>query len=237
MRRRAFRAQPLVAFMFVVCVVGTTAERADASPTGLNNIITADTPGDRQIVFQAFYTTDGEKQDDLWIAFKGGLHFNLDELAVLRFEYGLDSRIADSDAGPTVAQFKLAGDLGAGLPALAVGVANIAFSDSERDDAGQVFPYAVVSHDFKFIRLHAGYGVASDNQAAFFGADRSFDLGATRFTPRFDITQINDEDQWLGSAGFIWEFTRRFAVEFWVSQPFDTGDTTFTFKLDLGFRF
>ncbi len=208
-----------------------------ATPTGLNNIITADTPANRQIVLQLFYTTDGERQDDLWVGFKGGLHFDLDEPVTLRFEYGLDSRVADSDTGPTVAQFKLAGDFGEGLPSLGVGAANIGFSDSERDDAGQPFPYAVISQDFKIFRAHAGYGVASDNQAAFFGVDRGFDIGQTRFTPRFDITQIDDQDQWLGSAGFIWELTQHIAVEAWASLPFEHGDTTFTLKVDFGFRF
>ena len=232
MTRRSLQHASGMALAFALA-----APAAVASPTGLNNIPTADTPGDHQIVFQAYYTTDADRAHDLWLAFKGGLHFELASDAVLRFEYGLDGRVADEGAGPTVAQFKLAGDLGEGLPSLAFGAANIAFSESDREDAGQAFPYVVLSHDLDVFRLHAGYGFASDNKATFFGLDRAFDLGQTRFTPRFDITQINDQDQWLGSAGFIWELTKHIAVEIWVSQPFDYGDTTYTIKLDIGFNF
>lgn len=208
-----------------------------ASPTGLNNIPTADTPGDRQIVFQSYYTSDGDQQDDLWLAFKGGLHVGMDDEVSLRLEYGLDTRVADSDAGPTVAQLKVARDLGEDLPSVALGLANIGFSDSERDDAGQPFPYAVISHDFGLLRVHAGYGVAADNEAAFFGFDRTFEVQDTRLTPRVDFTQIDDQDQWLGSAGVIWELTKHIAVESWVSQPFDHGDATGTIKLNFGFSF
>jgi len=221
----------------IALALALATSTAVASPTGLNNIPTADTPGDHQIVFQAYYTTDADRAHDLWLAFKGGLHFELASDAVLRFEYGLDGRVADEGAGPTVAQFKLAGDIGEGLPSLAFGAANIAFTDSDREDAGQVFPYGVISQGLGVLRLHAGYGFASDNKAAFFGLDRSFDLGRTRLTPRFDITQIDDRDQWLGSAGFIWELTKNIAVEAWVSQPFDAGETTLTLKLDIGFSF
>lgn len=222
------------------------ASGALASPTGLNNIVTADTPGHRQIVFQAFAVTDADDVNEFFAAFKGGLDLSEFGWAPMRFEYGVDGRLGEAGAGPTVAQFKLATDPSAWrnevapldwAPMIAVGLSNLAFTTGDRRDAGQPNPYIVASKDIGVFRAHAGFGFASDNHAAFFGVDRGFDVGSTRLTPRFDITQIDDQDQWLGSAGFIWKLTKHIAVESWVSQPFDDGDTTFTLKFNIGYGF
>ncbi|RMH31638.1 MAG: hypothetical protein D6692_00310 [Planctomycetota bacterium] len=226
------RIAPLIAS---ACLVLSGA--AEASPTGLNNIPTADTPGHRQFVLQFSYTSNYDAGHDTVGAFKSGLDLSRFVFVPLRFEFGVDGRLGDEGAGPTAGQVKIAADLPAPGPALAFGVSNIAFTDADREDAGQLNPYVVVSQDLELLRLHAGYAFAADNQAAFFGLDRTFKLGETRFTPRFDITQIQDQAQWMGSAGFIWGLTKHVALEAWVSQPFDDGQTTFTLKINLGFTF
>jgi len=228
---------PVAPTLFAAAAWLVAVAAAQASPTGLNNIPTADTPGHRQVVIQFYYTTDFDAGHDAFGAFKSGLDLSQLGLAPLRFEFGVDGRLGDEGAGPTVGQFKLAADLPEPGPAIAFGVANIAFTDADRKDAGQHSPYVVLSQDLELLRLHAGYALATDNQAAFFGADRTFELGDTRFTPRFDITQIQDQEQWMGSAGFIWDLTEHLSVEAWVSQPFDDGQTTFTLKIDLGFTY
>ena len=54
---------------------------------------------------------------------------------------------------------------------------------------------------------------------------------------RGDFRQIDDEDQWLGSAGFLYHFHKNIALESWVSQPTDHGPTSFTVKLNFIFNF
>jgi hypothetical protein len=221
------------------------AAQATASPTGLNNIPTTDTPGHRLIVIQAYFTSDGADVNNAFAAFKGGLDLSEFGLASLRFEYGVDGRLGDTGAGPTTAQFKIAtdptvwADNGAldWTPSIAVGLSNLAFTSADRNDAGQPNPYLVLTKDLSIFRVHTGYAFASDNPAAFFGFDRAFNLGQTRFSPRFDITQIDDQAQWMCSAGFIWELNKRVAIEAWISQPFENGQTMFTLKFDFGFSF
>ena len=54
---------------------------------------------------------------------------------------------------------------------------------------------------------------------------------------RSDVIQIQDQQQWMGSTGFIYFVHQNFAVESWVSQPFDHGKSVFTNKLNLIWKF
>ena len=107
----------------------------------------------------------------------------------------------------------------------------------DRKDVGHVFSYAVLSHDFGWLRGHAGYGFQHNNDAAFFGFDKTVQFLERDLMLRSDFIQIDDQDQWLGSAGFIYFMHQNLAVESWMSQPFERGEPFFTVKLNLVFKF
>ncbi|MHC4429786.1 MAG: hypothetical protein ACYS0D_14465 [Planctomycetota bacterium] len=228
------------------------AAPAPASPTGLNNIPTADTPGDRELVFQSWATFGDELATDWVLGFKGGLW-----PWGQRIEYGADMRVGEGGSDPLVLQFKYALALsellptehpggaedngGSGnslaLPTLAVGVSNLALTSSNRREVGQPATYLVATQDFKWFRGTVGYQFQHQNDAAFFGFDKTFSVFERDFQFRTDFRQVSDPDQWLGSAGFIWFLHKHVAVESWVSVPFEHGEPTFTLKLNLGLTF
>jgi hypothetical protein len=189
-------------------------------------------------VFQAFANIRDDRHDDYWIGFKGGLR-----PWGQRFEYGADGRLGEGDPSAAVLQFKYAVAFKEllkseeNLPMVAVGVANLALTSEDRDDIGQPATYLVATQDFDWFRAHAGYQFQHQNNAGFFGFDKTFDLFDRDFQFRTDFTQIDDEDQWLGSVGFIYFLHEHIALESWASVPFDHGKTTFTIKLDVIFSF
>jgi hypothetical protein len=189
-------------------------------------------------VFQAFANLRDDRPDDYWIGVKGGLR-PWDQ----RFEYGLDGRLGEGDPSAAVLQLKYALAFKEllksehNLPLAAVGVANLALTSQDRDRMGQPATYLVVTQDFGWFRGHGGYQFQHQNDAGFFGLDKTFDLFDRDFQFRTDFTQIDDQDQWLGSAGFIYFLHEHIALESWASVPFDHGKTTFTIKLDLIFTF
>ncbi len=209
-----------------------------ATSTGLNNIPTADTPGNRELVFQSFVNIHDERHDDWFLGFNGGLR-----PGSLSFEYGADGRIGEGDSQPAVLQFKVAVALSElfesdqNLPMGALGVANLAITSSDRDEVGQPAIFPVLTHDFGWFRGHAGYQFQNDNETAFFGFDKTIELFDRDLMLRTDFIQIDDRDQWLGSAGFIYFIHEHLALESWASFPFDHGEPTFTLKLNLSFTF
>jgi hypothetical protein len=54
---------------------------------------------------------------------------------------------------------------------------------------------------------------------------------------RTDVIQIQDQEQWMGSIGFIYFAHKFVAFESWVSQPFDHGKPVFTMKINLICKF
>ena len=208
---------------------------AFATPTGLNNIPTADTPGDREGVFQWFSTVPTAGEADHWAGFKGGLRPFGD---MHRFEYGLDSHLAPGKSGPVVLQGKYAIKPWEDVPTLlGIGVANLALRSDDRDRAGQPFYFGMLAYELPWFRAHAGYGFQRDNNTALLGLDHTLKLFERDLMLRADALQIDDQDQWLGSLGFLYVFHKHFALESWVSQPFDHGPTAFTFKLNVIFKF
>ncbi|MBT8462622.1 MAG: hypothetical protein KJO44_08900 [Gemmatimonadetes bacterium] len=207
----------------------TPPAAGDAS--GLNNIPTADTTPAQTVVFQFKSVLSDETQSQYYAGFKMGL-----EPIGQRFEWGVDGKAGESslgdDAGPAVLQFKLALDL-TDTTALGLGVANIGVRSRDREDVGQPFKYAVLSHDFTSFRAHAGYALQQDGNTVLLGLDTTVELFDRDLTLRTDLIQIDDEDQWLGSLGFIYSIDDRFALESWVSQPFEHGEPSFTIKLNL----
>jgi hypothetical protein len=80
------------------------AQTAWATPTGLNNIPTADVVPHRTVAVQAFssfgaganqFSANGPDEHSFWLGFKAGWSFQ-----PVNLEVGLDSPIAPGDAGP-----------------------------------------------------------------------------------------------------------------------------------------
>jgi hypothetical protein len=133
-----------------LCLTGA----AGATPSGLNNIPTADTTPQGTFALQAFGTVGGEADDDFNLGFRTGI-----DLGPLDMEFGADSHISPGDAGPITVQAKLALPLGDKLPAIAIGSANTTFSRADANRAGETFGYLVVSQDLCYLRGHVGCGL------------------------------------------------------------------------------
>jgi len=233
MNRNRIREQRRVRWFLCATAVFLPAA-AFATSTGLNNIPTADTPGDREGVFQWFSTFPTEGKADHWLGFKTGLRpFG----AIHRFEGGVDSHLAPGESGPVVFQFKYALQPWERLPALGLGLANLALTSEDRERTGQPFSFGILTHDFRWFRAHAGYALQHGNHTALLGLDRTIKLFDRPLMLRGDFRQIDDQDQWLGSAGFLYHFHKHVALESWVSQPTDHGPTAFTIKLNLTFHY
>lgn len=217
-----------------IILLAASATLAPASPSGLNNIPTADTAGHREGVIQWYSTFDDSSGEDHVAGFKTGFQpFGPD----YRFEVGFDSHIAPGDAGPFVVQGKCAFQPWEGLPAFAIGTANLGLTSGDRADAGQAFSYAVMTHDFGHFRAHLGYGVQHNNDTLLIGLDKTVTLFERDFMLRADLRQIDDQDRWLASAGFLYKLHNNIALESWVSQPTEHGPTSLTLKLNFIFQF
>jgi hypothetical protein len=203
-----------------------------ATPSGLDNIPTADTPPDKVVVLQA-YDTFGESAEH---NFSAGVKFGLrpwgNQGWAPRFEGGLDGHLFPGDSGPAIFQGKVTLHPWEQAPAVALGSANIALSASDRDRTGEPFNYLVFSHDLNLLRLHAGYAIQTHNNAGFFGVDTTFPVLSRDLTLRADAIQINDQSQWLTSVGMMYPLTRSLVLEAWTSIPVDGGVANFTLKLD-----
>ncbi len=219
------------ALRVAVMVLGATCS-ADllATPSGLNNIPTADTAGQGEYVFQAFSNFGEGRRPDTNLGFKTGL-----ELFGEKFEVGLDGRTSPDKGGPAVAQVKYARGIWQG-GTLGVGVANIAFRSQDRNRAGNPFKYGIVTQKFgDKLRAHAGYGFQTDNDSVLLGADYLIKIGGREVLLRSDVIEIQDQDQFLGSFGFLFVINKNLVLESWASQPFEDGRTVGTIKFDFVF--
>lgn len=199
-----------------------------ATPSGLNNIPTADTAGEGDYVFQAFSNFGERRRPDNNLGFKTGLG-----LFGEKFEVGLDGRISPDKGGPAVAQVKYARTLQEGT-SLGIGIANIAFRGQDRDRAGNPFKYGILTQKLGNLRLHGGYGFQTDNDSALLGADYSLKLSSRDLVIRSDVTEINDGDQFVGSLGFLLVINPSLVLESWASKPED-GSTVGTLKFNFIF--
>ena len=239
----------------LVLLAGIAA--AHATPSGLNNIPTADTTPQGVFVLQGF-TTLGENRDaDFNLGFKTGI-----DLKAVKLELGLASHILPGNGGPVTVHGKVAVPLGEGLPTLAAGAANISFSDRYRRRAGDTFAYFVASQDFQWFRLHAGLAVQDSQPLPFVGIDKTFRIATTQpasdgktakrggaksapkketvmrdlFTLRADAIQQTDH-RWLASAGVLIPVCKHFVLETWGNFPIDGGDASVTIKANFVFTF
>lgn len=167
-----------------------------ANPSGLNNIPTADTAPQGTLVLQTYSTVGGDWRDDLNFGFKTGLEFKS-----LRFEFGADSHVYPGLGGPVVVQGKVAYPLGEHLPTIAGGVANLAFTDHQRDRSGQPFGYGVLTEDLGFLRVTAGCGVQDGDALPFVGLDKTLKVTRQQVTAVSDGKQVTTRQQTVAGAG------------------------------------
>jgi len=203
-----------------------------ASPSGLNNIPTADTAPDLTPVLQAYTTVGKERNPDHSAGMKIG--FGPWDKAAFnsRFEAGVDGHYAPDAAGPVVFQIKYALQPWEKGPSLGLGSANLALSENDRNRTGQPFSYAVLTQDLKHFRLHAGYALQHQGNAGFVGIDKTFKVFERDLMLRSDAIQIQNERQWLASVGALYAINDWLVLETWTSVPVETGKPSFTLKLN-----
>lgn len=204
---------------------------ANATTSGLNNIPTADVAPVGVLVMQQFSNAGSDQQTLYHFGFKYGPAKN--------WEIGLDKRIHESGsgsgiagaggmpAGPWVFQAKRRYELPGGKSSLGIGVANIGVNS---DEAGDWYPYAVLSHNLRPFRGHIGYGGAKAAQGLFLGVDKTLRGGTVL---RADWLQTDDQDESITSIGFLKPLGGPWIVEAWVSFPSASGvENTYTVKFD-----
>ncbi|MEO6784909.1 MAG: hypothetical protein ABI318_02145 [Chthoniobacteraceae bacterium] len=230
---------------------------ANATPSGLNNIPTADTVPMGTFVLQGFTTLGGNNNADFNLGFKTGI-----DLKAVKLELGLASHLVPGKGGPVEPHIKLAVPLGEGLPTLAVGAANNSFDTADRRRAGDTFAYFVVSQDFRWFRLHAGIAEQASQPLPFFGIDKTFRIAKSApapdgksarkadgkhavkaeteyrdlFTLRADAIQQTNH-VWLASFGALIPLHKNFVLEAWGNFPTDGTQSSATIKGNFVFSF
>lgn len=224
MKKNLFLTSAIVSWAMVNAVL--------ASPSGLNNIPTADTAPNLVPVIQAYGTFGEGRGPDHTAGMKFGLGPWDKAFLGSRFEVGVDGHYAPDPIGPAVFQVKYAVQPWEKGPAIAVGSANIAASESDRSRAGQPFSYAVLTQDLGYFRLHGGYGLQHNGDAGLLGIDKTFDAWGRPFTLRADAVQIRDQKDWMASVGAMYVVNKWLVLEAWGSFPVDQGDPSITLKLN-----
>lgn len=205
---------------------------AFATPSGLNNIPTADTPPQGTVVIQAWSNFGNDHDTDFNMGFKTGF-----DVFGQKLEFGADSHLLPEKGGPVVLQFKYVQHLWKGGD-LALGIANLGLTSESNDRAGDPFSYALISQDVAgLFRAHAGFGFQTDNNSVLLGLDKTVKFIERDLQLRTDFIQIQDQNQWLGSLGFLYALHKNVVVEAWASQPLDHGEAIYTAKLNFVFNF
>ena len=201
-----------------------------STPTGLNNIPTADVAPFNVLVLQQFSTYADEKSPVHFL----GVKFGVADFELGGFAQGMEVGV-DGQFGPTTkprvataGQAKYRLELIKGTTAAGIGIANIT-GEKHQD----LFPYAVLSHDFGSFRFHGGYKWPTDDQGGFWGIDVPLKkLLGHDITLRTDLIHIQDRRHVLGSMGFIAALPWNFLLEAWGSFPSDGDTRSFTLKFD-----
>ena len=215
-----------------------------ASPSGLNNTPTADTCSEQTLVLQAWEGFGRGMTPDNWVGAKYGL-FSSSKFGGA--EIGVDWNENGDPTRSPVFQGKYAIDIAEAGPRVCGGIANVS---GDKDRNGEPMPYGVLSYDIKgLFRVHAGYGFQKNNDGAFGGLDRTFNVSGLNVMLCGDVIQTNDRKDALLAPGIkIGPFTRdmdgivgtiiRHTVfETWVTFPTDGGTESYVAKLNfiLGF--
>jgi len=204
-----------------------SATAALATPSGLNNIPTADIVGDRTVAMQVFDLLGGPDHD-LNVGFKTGLDFS-----PIHLEWGLDSHLAPTPSGPLLFQTKIGFEPWKNGK-IAIGVANVALTDT--DHAGDPFTYAVLTQDLEFARLSVGYGLQNDGNTVLLGLDRTWKVFDRNLNLNADLVQTGDGSGWQTAIGAKYDLSEHIVLETWVNLP-DHGDVTVMAKLNYVFKF
>ena len=214
-------------FVYVVLFSFIITVPVWATSTGLNNIPTADVVPKDVLVFQFISDFANNSTPAYMTGFKYGPAKNI--------EIGLDGNIFPQK-GKTetlIAQGKLRFELSDSL-AIAAGITNL----GDRDKAGAEFPFAVLSQDLDFLRVHFGGTSQDDNEGFFAGLDKTIQFLDRDLTLRSDIIQVNNQNDTITSFGFIYDIGNNFLVESWMSYPSETDkEDGLTVKLNYVIKF
>jgi hypothetical protein len=209
---------------------------AFGTPTGLNNIPTADTVSHRTVAVQYFNSFGGANQfgaaepgkPSQWVGFKTGWDFE-----PVHVEWGADSILGTGVSGPLFLQSKVRispwtnGEL-------ALGVAGIAVTNIGR--AGDPFSYVMLAQDFGWARLHAGYGYQTNGSSCLFGIDRTWKIIGRNFNLNADLAQTRDQHGFITALGAKYEVAKCVLLETWGNFP-DRDAVSFITKINFVFSF
>lgn len=219
----------ILRWLFGVAAVAVGSVGVWGTPTGLNNIPTADTVPDCTVAWQGFLNLGGPNavngvpgygptgRGTLWTGFKTGL-----QVARVRLEWGLDTPILPGQAGPLTFQTKVGFNPWQN-GSVVVGVANVAITDTGR--SGEPFTYGVMTQDLGPLRVHAGYGYQAYGQAGIgsssvlAGVDRTFKVLDRDLNLNADVVQTERQHAWLRAVGAKYQLSRRFILEAWGNFP------------------
>jgi hypothetical protein len=197
---------------------------AFGSPSGLNNIPTADTCSPNVLVLQAYSNAGTEGDSSFSVGAKYGV--------IKGIEVGADYQLSpEGSTGPLNLQVKGAWWTPDGNTGLCLGLAGITSDWGEHHP----FPYGVVSHKFTPLdRGHIGYAPQQDAKQFFLGYDHQF----PGWLFRTDFVRDTDNSVSLYSAGALIP-SKWGAAEGWVSRTDGNEDdtTVFTLKLDFALDF
>lgn len=229
-------------FCLGICIAASLsiATGAYGSPSGLNNIPTADTCAKQTMVFQTWEELSGGSHDAKnWVGVKYGLFENA--------EIGADYQTMGDPIRYPQFQAKYTIDILEEIPRIAAGIANVS---TDRARNGEPMPYAVATYDVLHIcRLHAGYSIERNNEGGFGGIDRTFRLGNIDVMVCGDVIQCDDRDDALLAPGIkispaaeafpgTWGMIlNHLALETWTTFPTSGDAETYVVKLNAIVRF
>ena len=212
------------------------------SPSGLNNIPTTDVTPPHTLVLQTWTNLGDNKHPQQFVGLKFG--------ALEGLEIGFDWKANDETHGHATMQAKYAFDIKSDLWRGVIGVDNLSVN---RVHNGYVFPYVATSLDLQAFRLHFGYAPQPHNEAFFAGIDRTVPFLDRDLQLKADVIQVNDGEDVLYSAGFLYNLrrhdddgnsvppglkgiwyrlTRNLVWESWVTLPSSGDAAVVTLKLN-----
>lgn len=206
------------------------------TPTGLNNIPTADTVPHRTVAVQYFSSFGGANQfaapepgkTSQWLGFKTGW-----ALDPVHLEWGLDSPLGTGPSGPLLFQTKARiSPWEDGM--LAIGIAGVALTDQDR--SGDPFTYAMLAYDLHFLRLHAGYGYQTNGCSFLLGMDKSWKVFDRNFNLNADLVQSRDQRGLITAVGAKYDLSKHIVLETWANFP-DRDKVSVIAKINFVFTF
>jgi len=192
-----------------------------ASPSGLNNIPTADVAPFGKLVLQQYTNIGGGEPPAFYVGAKWG--------ALPRLEVGIDDRFAGG-GGPTaspVAQIKFQVLRNDKRLSLAVGAANLGDTRHNGDPA---FYLALKRRLVPKVRGHLGFMNQGSQNSLFIGAEGDIVRG---WSWRTDAIQTNHMHDVLFGVGAIGPLRKDILLEAWTSLPTQAGvDESYMLKFD-----